>query len=143
MNKGPLKGVKIIDASSVLMVPYCTKLLADMGAEIIKIEAIDGDITRHIGPSVNKGMGAVFLNINRNKKSVCIDLKSPEGRLIIYKLIKISDVFVSNIRKVALTKIGLTHPHFKKINPKIITANAVSPSHRGHFHALLKQHTAQ
>ena len=84
-----LKGVRIIDASSVLMVPYCTKLLADMGAEIIKIEAIDGDITRHIGPSVNKGMGAVFLNINRNKKSVCIDLKSPEGRLIIYKLIKI------------------------------------------------------
>ena len=56
MNKGPLKGVRIIDASSVLMVPYCTKLLADMGAELIKIEAIDGDITRHIGPSVNKGM---------------------------------------------------------------------------------------
>ena len=106
MNEGPLKGIKIIDASSVLMVPYCTKLLADMGAEIIKIETIDGDITRHIGPSVNKGMGAVFLNINRNKKSVCIDLKSPEGRLIIYKLIKISDVFVSNIRKVALKKIG-------------------------------------
>ena len=64
MDKGPLKGVRIIDASSVLMVPYCTKLLADMGAEIIKIESIDGDITRHIGPSVNKGMGAVFLNIN-------------------------------------------------------------------------------
>ena len=82
MNEGPLKGIKIIDASSVLMVPYCTKLLADMGAEIIKIETIDGDITRNIGPSVNKGMGAVFLNINRNKKSVCIDLKSPEGCLL-------------------------------------------------------------
>ena len=136
MNKGPLKGVRIIDASSVLMVPYCTKLLADMGAEIIKIEAIDGDITRHIGPSVNKGMGAVFLNINRNKKSVCIDLKSPEGRLIIYKLIKISDVFVSNIRKVALTKIGLTHSHFKKINPKIITANAVGFSSKGPYAGL-------
>ena len=136
MNKGPLKGVKIIDASSVLMVPYCTKLLADMGAEIIKIEAIDGDITRHIGPSVNKGMGAVFLNINRNKKSVCIDLKSPEGRLIIYKLIKISDVFVSNIRKVALTKIGLTHSHFKKINSKIITANAVGFSSKGPYAGL-------
>ena len=136
MNEGPLKGIKIIDASSVLMVPYCTKLLADMGAEIIKIETIDGDITRHIGPSVNKGMGAVFLNINRNKKSVCIDLKSPEGRLIIYKLIKISDVFVSNIRKVALTKIGLTHSHFKKINPKIITANAVGFSSKGPYAGL-------
>jgi len=136
MNEGPLKGIKIIDASSVLMVPYCTKLLADMGAEIIKIETIDGDITRHIGPSVNKGMGAVFLNINRNKKSVCIDLKSPEGRLIIYKLIKISDVFVSNIRKVALKKIGLTHSHFKKINPKIITANAVGFSSKGPYSGL-------
>ena len=116
MNEGPLKGIKIIDASSVLMVPYCTKLLADMGAEIIKIETLDGDITRHIGPTVNEGMGAVFLNINRNKKSVCIDLKSPEGRSIIYKLVKVSDVFVSNIRKNALSKIGLTHSHFKKIN---------------------------
>ena len=136
MNEGPLKGIKIIDASSVLMVPYCTKLLADMGAEIIKIETTDGDITRHIGPSVNKGMGAVFLNINRNKKSVCIDLKSPEGRFIIYKLIKISDVFVSNIRKVALKKIGLTHSHFKKINPKIITANAVGFSSKGPYSGL-------
>ena len=60
MNEGPLKGIKIIDASSVLMVPYCTKLLADMGAEIIKIETLDGDITRHIGPSVNKGMGCLL-----------------------------------------------------------------------------------
>jgi crotonobetainyl-CoA:carnitine CoA-transferase CaiB-like acyl-CoA transferase len=136
MNEGPLKGIKIIDASSVLMVPYCTKLLADMGAEIIKIETLDGDITRHIGPTVNKGMGAVFLNINRNKKSVCIDLKSPEGRLIIYKLIKISDVFVSNIRKNALAKIGLTHSHFKKINPKIITANAVGFSSKGPYSGL-------
>ena len=136
MNKGPLEGIKIIDASSVLMVPYCTKLLADMGAEIIKIEAIDGDITRHIGPSVNKGMGAVFLNINRNKKSVCIDLKSSEGRLIMYKLIKVSDIFVSNIRKDSLAKIGLTHSHFKKINPKIITANAVGFSSKGSYSGL-------
>ena len=136
MNKGPLEGIKIIDASSVLMVPYCTKLLADMGAEIIKIEAIDGDITRYIGPSVNKGMGAVFLNINRNKKSVCIDLKSSEGRLIMYKLIKVSDVFVSNIRKDSLTKIGLTHSRFKKINPKIITANAVGFSSKGSYSGL-------
>ena len=136
MNKGPLEGIKVIDASSVLMVPYCTKLLADMGAEIIKIEAIDGDITRHIGPSVNKGMGAVFLNINRNKKSVCIDLKSSEGRLIMYKLIKVSDVFVSNIRKDSLAKIGLTHSHFKKINPKIITANAVGFSSKGSYSGL-------
>jgi crotonobetainyl-CoA:carnitine CoA-transferase CaiB-like acyl-CoA transferase len=68
MKNGPLKGIKIIDASSILMVPYCTRLLADMGAEVIKIETLEGDNTRYIGPGVNKGMGAVFLNINRNKK---------------------------------------------------------------------------
>ena len=68
-NNGALSGVKVIDLTRVLSGPFCTMLLADMGAEVIKIETIDGDITRHIGPSVNKGMGAVFLNINRNKKS--------------------------------------------------------------------------
>ena len=67
MSEGPLKGIKIIDASSILMVPYCTRLLADMGAEIIKIEALEGDNTRYNGPSNNESMSAVFLNINRNK----------------------------------------------------------------------------
>ena len=91
MKEAPLKGIKIIDASSILMVPYCTRLLADMGAEIIKVETLSGDNTRYIGPSINKGMAAVFLNINRNKKSISVDLKSADGRLIIYKLIKKSD----------------------------------------------------
>jgi len=136
MNKKPLEGIRIIDASSILMVPYCTRLLADMGAEIIKVETLNGDNTRYIGPSVNKGMGAVFLNINRNKKSICIDLKSAEGRLIIYKLIKISDVFVSNIRKASLNKIKLRHSDFKKLNPKIITANAVGFSSEGPYAGL-------
>ena len=136
MNKKPLEGIRIIDASSILMVPYCTRLLADMGAEIIKVETLDGDNTRYIGPSINNGMAAVFLNINRNKKSISVDLKTPEGRLIIYKLIKTSDVFVSNIRKVALEKIKLTHSDFEKLNPKIITANAVGFSSEGPYAGL-------
>ena len=136
MNKKPLEGVRIIDASSILMVPYCTRLLADMGAEVIKVETLDGDNTRYIGPSINNGMAAVFLNINRNKKSICVDLKTPEGRLIIYKLIKTSDVFVSNIRKAALEKIKLTHSDFEKLNPKIITANAVGFSSEGPYAGL-------
>ena len=136
MNTKPLEGVRIIDASSILMVPYCTRLLADMGAEVIKVETLDGDNTRYIGPSINNGMAAVFLNINRNKKSICVDLKTPEGRLIIYKLIKTSDVFVSNIRKVALEKIKLTHSDFEKLNPKIITANAVGFSSEGPYAGL-------
>ena len=136
MNKKPLEGVRIIDASSILMVPYCTRLLADMGAEVIKVETINGDNTRYIGPSINNGMAAVFLNINRNKKSISVDLKTPEGRLIIYKLIKTSDVFVSNIRKAALEKIKLTHSDFEKLNPKIITANAVGFSSEGPYAGL-------
>ena len=136
MSEGPLKGIKIIDASSILMVPYCTRLLADMGAEIIKIEALEGDNTRYNGPSNNESMSAVFLNINRNKKSVCVDLKSKDGQLIINKLIKTSDIFVSNIRKDALERIGFTHTNFKKINPKIITANAVGFSSKGPYAGL-------
>ena len=136
MKEAPLKSIKIIDASSILMVPYCTRLLADMGAEIIKVETLSGDNTRYIGPSVNKGMAAVFLNINRNKKSISVDLKSADGRLIIYKLIKKSDVFVSNIRKASLEKLKLTHSDFIKINPKIITANAVGFSSRGPYAGL-------
>ena len=136
MKKAPLKGIKIIDASSILMVPYCTRLLADMGAEIIKVETLSGDNTRYIGPSINKGMAAVFLNINRNKKSISVDLKSADGRLIIYKLIKKSDVFVSNIRKASLEKLKLTHSDFIKINSKIITANAVGFSSRGPYAGL-------
>ena len=136
MKNGPLKGIKIIDASSILMVPYCTRLLADMGAEVIKIETLEGDNTRYIGPGVNKGMGAVFLNINRNKKSICIDLKTQDGQLIVKKLIKSADVFVSNIRKAALKRIGLTHAEFKKINPNIITANAVGFSSKGPYAGL-------
>ena len=136
MKEAPLKGIKIIDASSILMVPYCTRLLADMGAEIIKVETLSGDNTRYIGPSINRGMAAVFLNINRNKKSISVDLKSADGRLIIYKLIKKSDVFVSNIRKASLEKLKLTHSDFIKINPKIITANAVGFSSRGPYAGL-------
>ena len=136
MKEAPLKGIKIIDASSILMVPYCTRLLADMGAEIIKVETLSGDNTRYIGPSINKGMAAVFLNINRNKKSISVDLKSADGRLIIYKLIKKSDVFVSNIRKASLEKLKLTHTDFIKINPKIITANAVGFSSKGPYAGL-------
>ena len=81
----PLEGITILDLSSILMVPYCTRILADLGAEVIKIETLEGDNTRYIGPYENKSMGAVFLNLNRNKKSVSIDLKTPKGKEIIFK----------------------------------------------------------
>ena len=133
MKKGPLSGVKIVDVSSILMVPYCTRILADLGADVIKVESLEGDNTRYIGPSENKGMGAVFLNLNRNKKSIAINLKKKEGKEIIYKLISDSDIFVSNIRKSALKRLGFTHQKFLKYNKKIITATAVGFSTKGPY----------
>jgi crotonobetainyl-CoA:carnitine CoA-transferase CaiB-like acyl-CoA transferase len=133
MKKGPLSGVKIVDVSTILMVPYCTRILAHLGADVIKIETLEGDNTRYIGPSVNKGMGAVFLNLNRNKKSISVNLKTKEGKEIIHKLISRSDIFVSNIRKSALERLGFTHKKFLKYNNKIITAIAVGFSSKGPY----------
>ena len=132
----PLEGIKILDLSSILMVPYCTRILADLGADVIKIESLVGDNTRYIGPYENKSMGAVFLNLNRNKKSVSVDLKTPKGKEIIFKLIKKSDVFISNIRKSALSRLGFDHKTFVKYNNKIITAFAVGFSSNGPYRDL-------
>ncbi len=132
----PLEGITILDLSSILMVPYCTRILADLGADVIKIESLVGDNTRYIGPYENKSMGAVFLNLNRNKKSVSVDLKTPKGKEIIFKLIKKSDVFISNIRKSALSRLGFDHKTFLKYNDKIITAFAVGFSSNGPYRDL-------
>ena len=132
----PLEGITILDLSSILMVPYCTRILADLGADVIKIESLEGDNTRYIGPYENKSMGAVFLNLNRNKKSVSVDLKTPKGKEIIFKLVKKSDVFISNIRKSALSRLGFDHKTFLKYNDKIITAFAVGFSSNGPYRDL-------
>src|SRR5262249_24101416 len=95
---GPLAGTKIIDLTTVVLGPLATQILGDLGAEIIKVEAREGDIMRYAGPSRHREMGHVFLNLNRNKRSLAIDLKQPEGANVLLALVRQSDVLMHNMR---------------------------------------------
>ena len=120
--QGPLAGMRVLDLTSVIMGPVCTQILAGYGAEVIKIEAPEGDIMRHAGAKVEAGRGAMFLHSNRGKKSVVIDLKTDEGRRQIGELLKTSDVFVHNIRPAAIARIGLHAEHVLQANPRLVYA---------------------
>jgi crotonobetainyl-CoA:carnitine CoA-transferase CaiB-like acyl-CoA transferase len=120
----PLQGIKIVDMTSVIMGPYATQILADLGAEVIKIEPPSGDTMRAIGPMVNSGMGCLFLHTNRNKRSLSIDLKSEAGRRIIQRILKDTDVLISNIRPQAMQRLGLSYTDVKAIRPDIIQVEA-------------------
>lgn len=117
----PLEGIRILDLSHVLAMPYCTMILSDLGAEVIKIEKSDGDDSRKFGPYKN-GESAYYMSINRNKKSVVINLKDEKGKEILKDLIKICDVITENFRPGTMEKLGFSYENIKKINPKIIYA---------------------
>src|ERR1700681_5040355 len=119
---GPLEGVKIIDMTSVLMGPYATQMLGDYGADVIKIETPDGDVTRLIGPTRHPGMGPVFLTTTRSKRSIALDLKKPAGRDAALRLIATADVLVYNVRPQAMARLQLGYEVGSKINPRLIYA---------------------
>src|SRR3954463_15680327 len=96
---GPLHGIRVVDLTQMLLGPYATGVLANLGAEVIKIEPPAGDGRRSIGPARNKGMTSQFLHINRGKKSIVVDLKNPEGRDVVLALCKRADVLVHNSRR--------------------------------------------
>jgi crotonobetainyl-CoA:carnitine CoA-transferase CaiB-like acyl-CoA transferase len=119
---GPLQGIRIIDMTSVLMGPFATQTLGDMGADVVKVEAPQGDVVRQIGPARHDDMGPVFLNTNRNKRSLSLDLKRPEGIAVLRRLIADADVLVYNVRPQAMARLGLDHEAVEKINPRIVYA---------------------
>ena len=118
---GALTGIKILDLSRVLAGPYCTMILGDLGAEVIKVEAPGiGDETRKWGPPFQEDVSAYYLSANRNKKSITIDLKSSAGINRIKKLIQTSDVIIHNFKTGTMEKFGLSYESVQKMNEKII-----------------------
>jgi crotonobetainyl-CoA:carnitine CoA-transferase CaiB-like acyl-CoA transferase len=122
---GPLRGVRVLDLTTVVMGPFATQILGDLGADVVKIETAGGDSTRGIGPFKNPGMGPLYLWANRNKRSLVLDLKSPEGKAAAIKLAESADVLVSNVRPQGLARLGLDYESLRQANPKIIYCSAV------------------
>ena len=119
-----LENIKVIDLTSVVLGPYATMMLADLGAEVIKIESIGGDVMRFADPARNPEMGAVFLNTNRGKKSIAIDLKDPQGHELLLQLCETADVFIHSMRPKAIASLDLTYETIKKIQKNIIYCSA-------------------
>ncbi len=132
---GPLAGMRIVDLTTVVMGPYATQILADFGAEVIKIEPPKGDLVRQIGPMKSPGMGPFFLNANRSKKSVCVDLKTEQGRQIVLDLCKDADALVYNIRPAAMGRLGLSYEDVCKVNPTIVYAGTFGYGQNGPYAA--------
>ncbi|MGE0773871.1 MAG: CaiB/BaiF CoA transferase family protein [Sphingomonadaceae bacterium] len=116
---GPCAGIRIVDMSSMIAGPFCSQIMADLGAEVIRIESAGSDPMRAKYPVYN-GMSAMFEQMNRGKKSVCIDIKSDEGRKLIYDLVAEADMFLQNSRPGVMERLGFGYDVFKELNDKLI-----------------------
>lgn len=123
-SPGALAGVRVIDLTSVIMGPFATHILADFGADVIKVESPGGDSLRSYYPLRNPGMSGVFFNLHRNKRDVCLDLKQPAARLALDALIRTADVFVHNMRPKAAQRLGLDYERMRSLRPDIVYCGA-------------------
>ena len=130
---GPLSGIVIVDVTNFVFGPVATQILADMGADVIKIEPPEGDPARDIGRRRSDGMGSFFLNLNRNKRSVVLDLKRPEAREAMMRLLETADVLVHNMRESAVQKLGLGYGELSKRFPRLVHASAKGFSDAGPY----------
>ena len=133
---GPLAGIKVIEMTSVVLGPFASQMLGDMGAEVIKIEQPRGDSNRSLGAANNPGMAALYLTCNRNKRSIVLDLKQPGARAAVLAMVRDADVFFHNNRPQVMTKLKLDYADMKVVNPKIIFCGAYGYSKKGPYGAL-------
>jgi crotonobetainyl-CoA:carnitine CoA-transferase CaiB-like acyl-CoA transferase len=132
---GPLDGVRVLDLTTVVMGPYATQILADFGADVVKLEPPEGDIMRHNKPFRHAAMGHIFLNANRNKRSIVLDLKQPAAREACLAIAKGADVMVYNIRPQAMARLKLSYEEVRAVNPRILYVGAFGYSQRGPYAA--------
>ena len=133
---GPLHGIRVIDITTVLLGPYATQILGDMGADVIKVEAPPtGDIARNMGTVRNPGMGGTYLNANRNKRSLALDLKQEAAKEALRRLIPTADVFVHNMRPQAIARLGFDYAAVSALKPDIVYVGAYGFGQDGPYHA--------
>ena len=122
---GPLAGLRVIDLTTVMYGPYCTQIMGDYGADVVKVEPPGGDISRQVGPGRNRGMSAGILTKARNKRSLVLDLKQPAGREALYRLARTADVFIHNMRPKPAARLGIGYAAISGHRPDIVYCSAV------------------
>ena len=130
---GPLDGVRVIDMTMNVMGPYASQVLGDMGADVCKIEPPEGDTLRGFGPSRSKGLGPYFLNLNRNKRSLALDLKRPEGGDVLRRMLAKADVLLYSFRPKAMARLGVSYADVSAINPGIVYCGAFGYGQSGPY----------
>ena len=130
-SQGPLTGVRVVDLTAMVMGPYCTQIMADMGADVIKVEPPEGDNTRYISVGPAPGMSGVYINVNRGKRAIVLDLRTEGGKTALRALIRTADVFIHSMRSKAVARLGFGYDDVAAINPGIVYTNCYGYGRRG------------
>jgi crotonobetainyl-CoA:carnitine CoA-transferase CaiB-like acyl-CoA transferase len=132
-DERPLAGLRIVDLTTVIMGPYATQILADYGADVIKVEPPEGDVMRTSLPGRSPGMGSIYLQVNRNKRSIVLDLKREAGREVLLRLCAGADVAISNVRPAAMRRLRLADEDLRAANPRLINISLVGYGQAGPY----------